>query len=1330
MSRLRILALSFFPAYLPPRNGGVERLFRIYSLLSRRFDVTLISSAEVGGQISTVEHSANFREIRVPKDAAFETAYEELRAFSGDGDLSGPALGLSTKASGILHDQYLAHYAQSDIIIHDSPFLVGCDVFRGFDNKLRVYNSYNCETDLYASFHSVNDTKRRIEKLTQELESDLCRHANLITACSEEDRQRFTDLFAPSSPIEIVPNGVVPLPVPTRRELGNNRLVFIGSGHKPNVNAAKFVVEELAPQYRDYEFHLVGSCYPRMRRKNVIAHGVVTGAEKKMLLENAFAAINPITTGSGSSLKVADIAVSGTPLISTELGVRGFDLVRGHHYVALQKEQFTKFLARELADRERLASVAANAREHITERFSWPKIAERFADRLTELCESRENVRPYVVLNDYDSLSMTGGGATRTAGLCRGLAEHHRVIFLTFGPDSGPARRVSRDGRILTLFAAKAPDHVAEHQVDDALYWISTADIVNFLHAPRNGRMVNLFRCAASLSRQVICEHPYMVGLPRLLGTDFVYSSQNFEYGMKAHSLRDHPRGAERIATVREAEAFACGASSLIIAVSDEDARSFSGSYSFTAPIMVIPNGADGPPNGKRRGKGRRTSGERPVAVFMGSSHGPNIEAAQWIADTLAPATKDVDFVILGGVADSVTGRKAPNVKLAGQVSTAKKSDCLHSARVALNPMSSGSGSNVKVADYLQHGLPVLSTKFGARGYDLVPEEDMVIAELSDFGDCLKRLLSSPASREKACAERQKRYLHKLSMDEGGRELHRLVEEHGGDQPRALYVTYRYNDPPQGGGEDYVVRLIHALAADGWNVDVAAPAAERISDVWRFGAAFAGEQWQPVPIGVPRVRSAKFDLDRGAAQADDLRRFWSVQPQYEAEVFRALSSQPDRPTLTWGWGDVEGRGRWCFTQAGLFLPEPAKLLLTGDPQGRLWFQIFSEAGELLHDQECDDLFTVECDVPAGFVELRSSVQADRQIDDPRPLAFFARRISVDGLDLLPDRPMEVWARQNAPAQQLAAHAAARQVTRDSKQLELSSVRNASSELQSFVEANVGRYDLLITHNAVFQNTIDAVRHAKRSGTPSIFIPHLHYDDDFYHFSDVLDACASATRTLVCPSVTKEFLASEGLTNLVYHAPGIAGSERFEQEDADAFRAVLGNNDDFFLVLGRKAPAKGYADVIRAADEYQGDGDPLIVLIGPDDDRVAIDSERAIYLGRQPDNVVRGALMECLGLINMSRSESFGMVLLEAGLAGKPVLANRSCAAFADIVEDGANGFLVTPQELKDRMAELIADPRLRHRLGKAGRKKALARDWTVIQRDFIDLCNSVVEQHG
>jgi hypothetical protein len=56
---------------------------------------------------------------------------------------------------------------------------------------------------------------------------------------------------------------------------------------------------------------------------------------------------------------------------------------------------------------------------------------------------------------------------------------------------------------------------------------------------------------------------------------------------------------------------------------------------------------------------------------------------------------------------------------------------------VALNPVTTGSGSNMKVLRYLTCGLPVLSTPFGMRGFeDLAPWVE--IAHIDHFTDALR----------------------------------------------------------------------------------------------------------------------------------------------------------------------------------------------------------------------------------------------------------------------------------------------------------------------------------------------------------------------------------------------------------------------------------------------------------------------------------------------------------------------------------------------------------------------------------------------------------------
>jgi glycosyltransferase involved in cell wall biosynthesis len=73
------------------------------------------------------------------------------------------------------------------------------------------------------------------------------------------------------------------------------------------------------------------------------------------------------------------------------------------------------------------------------------------------------------------------------------------------------------------------------------------------------------------------------------------------------------------------------------------------------------------------------------------------------------------------------------------------------------------------------------------------------------------------------------------------------------------------------------------------------------------------------------------------------------------------------------------------------------------------------------------------------------------------------------------------------------------------------------------------------------------------------------------------------------------------------------------------------------------------------------------------------------------------------------AELLGLSVLEAMASGTPVVASR-LDALPEVVRDGETGFLVTPgdvEELRDRLAQLLADPRLAAHMGSRGRELAL-----------------------
>jgi glycosyltransferase involved in cell wall biosynthesis len=85
-------------------------------------------------------------------------------------------------------------------------------------------------------------------------------------------------------------------------------------------------------------------------------------------------------------------------------------------------------------------------------------------------------------------------------------------------------------------------------------------------------------------------------------------------------------------------------------------------------------------------------------------------------------------------------------------------------------------------------------------------------------------------------------------------------------------------------------------------------------------------------------------------------------------------------------------------------------------------------------------------------------------------------------------------------------------------------------------------------------------------------------------------------------------------------------------------------------------------------------------------------------------------VSCYGK-HIAVSELLGLAVLEAMASGTPVIASR-LGGLPEVVRDGETGYLVPPgdvQRLRERLAEVLADPRLARRLGDNARQAVLER---------------------
>ncbi|MGX5699740.1 glycosyltransferase [Acinetobacter kookii] len=1338
-----ILAFCFFPAFVPPSNGGQSRLFNFYKALSRWYNITLLTSTHIGGEEEVINHGLNFVERRIPKDNYFVQCYTALEQYSGGGDLSGPAIASSGSLPSLLHKAYLEEYDKADVIVHDFPFTVNYDLFIGIDNKPRIYNAHNCETILYQQLHPEKKSQF-IHDIVRNSEIRMLENSDLVLYCNEDDLQEFRKVV-PNAKFDGIyaPNGMMPISMQQKEILNNERefhAVFMGSGHPPNVQAAEFIAHVLAPALPDIIFDIIGSCLPHGRYvKNVRRYGVVNDSKKADLLEKANIALNPMAAGSGSNVKVLEYFAYGLPVLSTSFGMRGIKAEAGKEYLEASLEQFIQELQQLLNKKELLENIGKVGQSLALSTYTWNAIVNPIAEQIEILVDikAHENKKYFILaLNDYDSFSGIGGGGTRTRGLYEKVQTWNPVIFVSFSDEDKIEVKQHETG-IIIITVPKTQKHVLDLARVNSQFHVSATDIIASYHSTTNPWLTSIYKVLRKLARCIVVEHCYLAALPINFGDRFVYSSQNNETELKKRLLEWHPFKEELLTSVKHIEKLAVERSAATIAVSLEDAASLVKGKRTSGPVIVVRNGASIPAKGEKVEQLRQklcNKFNNFSVVFLGSAHFPNVEAAKFIVEQLAPQCPNIQFHILGSVCSAI--QKPPtNIHLWGIVDEVTKSAVMQSCTVALNPMTLGSGSNVKLADYLGNGLFVVTTEFGQRGYPLSIQEHIKVVPLDKFAKAIQQVLDEPIYHTAFMkAHRYSLFERELAMDGIAERFVEVLKNLEKPRKRVLFVTYRYAAPALGGAEANIEKFISALGNSGqFDVDVIAPEISGIHNHWRFSESYSFDSELGVPVDIPNVRFARFPVDTPRREDIDihLHKVWLSQPNFERTLDCLLREYYERSGLTWGWGYPEGReksiSRWAFTECGIFFRQEAQIILEGYTTNEVVTTAYIDDRIIAGPWTLKGQFSLSFISEIGEVRLVTSVQ--QQPLDPRPLSFRVSKLLMNGelLDLSLPTLMQKYLSLLSAEQIFNLLDQSAMQSRGTYGIRLTDGRGPwSNRLESYIEDHISDYDLVITHNNVFRPAIVAIEQAKKHAVPSILIPHAHLDDDFYHFPDILECARNASITLAVPKAACNFFEAKGC-NVRYMPAGCDISEQFLKEDQEAFSKIYNSNRPFILVLGRKAGAKGYQQIIDSVEHLNKQGINLCtVLIGPDDDEIPVNSPNAIYLGRQSRSVVRGALLSCMALCNMSASESFGIVLLEAWLAGKPVIVNKNCAAFHDMAIEGENAFLVEISELSKAIIQLIDNPELGQKLAKNGQNMAKSFDWKNVNANFVSICSELV----
>jgi glycosyltransferase involved in cell wall biosynthesis len=353
------------------------------------------------------------------------------------------------------------------------------------------------------------------------------------------------------------------------------------------------------------------------------------------------------------------------------------------------------------------------------------------------------------------------------------------IPFPTARPRDGGQIRAQQTGKALEaagITVIRCPIYRAAWQ-PNAIYQPPVVNLDEATHTPRyphiwqlydmtNGEVLaNDARCFAALKGFVdqtrpdvlMLEHPWLWPAVKKLSDrpPVIYNSYNLEAELKCRILRDagitdtDSVAAEIGALERDLVMAAAG----ISATTEADAAVYRNWTS--GSVVVAPNGAE-------RRERAHLHDVLPdtfkywwrYLLFVASAHPPNVAGfAELVLGGLGAMRSDERIVVAGSVCEpireylrnnAVTSLGSDRLLLLGQVSSFELDCLIENTTGMLLPITYGGGSNLKTAEALLAGRPVIATAKAFRGCEVFTDmAGIIIAETERaFSDAIRRVLS------------------------------------------------------------------------------------------------------------------------------------------------------------------------------------------------------------------------------------------------------------------------------------------------------------------------------------------------------------------------------------------------------------------------------------------------------------------------------------------------------------------------------------------------------------------------------------------------------------
>ena len=284
------------------------------------------------------------------------------------------------------------------------------------------------------------------------------------------------------------------------------------------------------------------------------------------------------------------------------------------------------------------------------------------------------------------------------------------------------------------------------------------------------------------------------------------------------------------------------------------------------------------------------------------------------------------------------------------------------------------------------------------------------------------------------------------------------------------------------------------------------------------------------------------------------------------------------------------------------------------------------------------------------------------------------------------------------------------------------------------------YDLIFVTSFPHDHVIPAYVASKKWKIPLIIMPLIHQEfPELYLNSIKLTMLNNSQAVFVISESEKKILTKNGIDEgkmTVIH-PFV---HEVSQSPKTSFRKKYNiENKKIILFIGSRSFVKGITYLLEVLKQiWKENSDSVLVVVGPSTEKYEEAysklpehiRKRIIDFGIVDEEIKKNVLSECEMLVLPSKSESFGLVFLEAWMHEKPVIG-CNLAPVSELVEHKKNGLLVefgNIEQLKKAILYLLNNPDVSSKFGKNGKNKALKLNSKENLEIFEKKCLSIIEK--